>query len=121
MSFDVAEEATAAAVLVDDDAPDVVVVFGFGEFFEVMSRAQPTTNQTLILFFVLFEIRKKMEKMPDSIYVTGLNPNVTAAKLIEHFGSIGEIKIDKKTQEPKIWIYKVCFFFRFANNFFLTE
>lgn len=32
--------------------------------------------------------------------------SVTTEDLQEHFGSIGVIKMDKKTSLPKIWIYK---------------
>nr|CAG8492581.1 370_t:CDS:10 [Entrophospora candida] len=31
--------------------------------------------------------------------------DVTEANLAEHFGGIGMLKIDKRTQKPKIWIY----------------
>ncbi|KNC95863.1 uncharacterized protein SPPG_09570, partial [Spizellomyces punctatus DAOM BR117] len=42
----------------------------------------------------------------DTIYITGLSKSVTEQKLIDHFGSIGIIKTDKKTQKPKVWLYK---------------
>lgn len=42
----------------------------------------------------------------DTIFVAGLPEDVTDIQLQEFFGAIGIIKIDKKTQRPKIWIYK---------------
>jgi RNA-binding protein FUS len=35
-----------------------------------------------------------------------LPKSVTVDELVTSFGSIGVIKIDKKTSQPKIWIYK---------------
>ncbi|KXZ53901.1 hypothetical protein GPECTOR_6g819 [Gonium pectorale] len=42
----------------------------------------------------------------DTIYVSGLPPNITEQDIAEYFGSIGIIKIDKKTKKPKIWLYR---------------
>ncbi|KAI8825583.1 uncharacterized protein EV422DRAFT_599780 [Fimicolochytrium jonesii] len=42
----------------------------------------------------------------DTIYITGLPKTATEQKLIDHFGSIGIIKMDKKTMKPKVWVYK---------------
>ncbi|XP_077995332.1 uncharacterized protein LOC144448872 isoform X11 [Glandiceps talaboti] len=47
-----------------------------------------------------------MEQQEDTIFVSGLDPSVGELQLAEHFGQIGIIKIDKRTQKPKIWIYK---------------
>ncbi|GAB5591917.1 hypothetical protein Unana1_06817 [Umbelopsis nana] len=46
-----------------------------------------------------------MEKSHDTIYITNLPDTVTEEKLAEVFGSIGIIKMDRKTEKPKIWIY----------------
>ncbi len=43
----------------------------------------------------------------DTIYVSGLPTDVTADQLADRFGSIGVIRLDKKTREKKVWIYKV--------------
>ncbi|KAI9209351.1 uncharacterized protein BJ171DRAFT_486533 [Polychytrium aggregatum] len=45
-------------------------------------------------------------KSKDTIYVSGLPETVTAKRLGEFFGVLGIIKIDKKTREPKIWVYR---------------
>ena len=42
----------------------------------------------------------------DTVYVSGLAKDVTEADLAERFGAIGILKLDKKTREKKIWIYK---------------
>ena len=42
----------------------------------------------------------------DTIFIQNLPKTVTTQDLETNFGSIGIIKIDKKTQQPKIWIYK---------------
>lgn len=42
----------------------------------------------------------------DSVYVSGLAKDVTEDDLAERFGAIGILKLDKKTRERKIWIYK---------------
>jgi len=47
-----------------------------------------------------------MEEQQDTIFVSGLSEDTTENQLQEHFGSIGLIKMDKKTRRPKIWVYK---------------
>jgi RNA recognition motif-containing protein len=42
-----------------------------------------------------------MEKAHDTIYITNLPDTVTEEKLAEVFGSIGIIKMDRKTEKPK--------------------
>lgn len=42
----------------------------------------------------------------DTIFVSGMDVEVTEDDINDHFGSIGIIKKDKRTQKPKIWIYK---------------
>jgi hypothetical protein len=42
----------------------------------------------------------------DTIFIQNLPKNVTIDELVASFGSIGVIKNDKKTSQPKIWIYK---------------
>ncbi|KAK4002570.1 hypothetical protein OUZ56_004384 [Daphnia magna] len=44
--------------------------------------------------------------MDDSVFVSGLPENVTETEIENLFGSIGVIKIDKKTGKPKIWLFK---------------
>ncbi len=42
----------------------------------------------------------------DMVYVTGLPAGVTEDDIAGYFGSIGVIKLDKKTKKPKIWLYR---------------
>ena len=42
----------------------------------------------------------------DTIFIQNLPKSVTNQELEQNFGSIGIIKNDKKTNAPKIWIYK---------------
>ncbi|KAI8917629.1 hypothetical protein PhCBS80983_g05495 [Powellomyces hirtus] len=42
----------------------------------------------------------------DTIYISGLPKSTTDQKLIDHFGSIGVIKINKKEDKPKVWVYR---------------
>lgn len=42
----------------------------------------------------------------DTIYVSGFPESTTVQDLKSHFGSIGVIRADKRTKEPKITIYK---------------
>ncbi|CAO1429081.1 unnamed protein product [Diamesa hyperborea] len=42
----------------------------------------------------------------DTIFVCGMTVETTESEINEHFGAIGIIKKDKRTQKPKIWIYK---------------
>ena len=42
----------------------------------------------------------------DQVYVTGLPKDVTEAEVEAHFGSIGVIKLDKKRDKKKIWLYR---------------
>ncbi|CAO0797594.1 unnamed protein product [Mucor circinelloides] len=46
-----------------------------------------------------------IHRIEDTVYISNLPQDVTEEKLIEHFGSIGIIKTDKKLRKPKIWIY----------------
>lgn len=47
-----------------------------------------------------------MVTQDDTIFVCGMDPEVTEDEINNHFGSIGIIKKDKRTQKPKIWIYR---------------
>jgi RNA-binding protein FUS len=42
----------------------------------------------------------------DTIFVSGMDADVTEEEIVHHFGAIGIIKKDKKTQKPKVWIYR---------------
>lgn len=42
----------------------------------------------------------------DTIFIQGLPEDTTEDQLEEHFGQIGIIKLDKKNNCKKIWIYK---------------
>ncbi|CAG8669794.1 14865_t:CDS:2, partial [Acaulospora morrowiae] len=46
-----------------------------------------------------------MTQSVDTIYISNLSKEVTEEKLADYFGSLGMLKIDKRTQKPKIWIY----------------
>ncbi|CAG8569279.1 613_t:CDS:10 [Ambispora gerdemannii] len=46
-----------------------------------------------------------VHKSTDTIYISNLSKDVTEEKLANFFGGLGKIKIDKRTQKPKIWIY----------------
>ncbi|CAB4394066.1 unnamed protein product [Rhizophagus irregularis] len=46
-----------------------------------------------------------VQTISDTIYISNLSKDVTEEKLAEKFGSLGMLKIDRKTQKPKIWIY----------------
>jgi RNA-binding protein FUS len=46
-----------------------------------------------------------MEKSRDTVYITNLPSSITEAGLVSHFGQIGVIKLDKKTQKKKVWVY----------------
>ncbi|XP_049778585.1 RNA-binding protein cabeza isoform X3 [Schistocerca cancellata] len=50
--------------------------------------------------------RGDMIVQEDTIFVSGMSPALTEIDIEEHFGSIGVIKIDRKTGKPKIWMYK---------------
>ena len=40
-------------------------------------------------------------QISDTIYISNLSKDVTEEKLAEKFGSLGMLKIDRKTQKPK--------------------
>lgn len=42
----------------------------------------------------------------DQVFISNLAPSVTENDIKDRFGSIGIIKIDRKTGNPKIWIYR---------------
>lgn len=42
----------------------------------------------------------------DTVFVSGMDVEVTEDDINNHFGSIGIIKKDRRTQKPKIWIYR---------------
>ncbi|KAJ3257087.1 RNA-binding protein EWS [Boothiomyces macroporosus] len=43
------------------------------------------------------------DKSADTIYISGLPQSVTEQSLCKYFGSVG---IDKRTDKPRVWIYK---------------
>jgi len=49
---------------------------------------------------------REMEIQEDTIFVSGLGEEITENDLSEFFGAIGIIKMDKRTNKQKIWIYK---------------
>ncbi|XP_070503372.1 RNA-binding protein cabeza-like isoform X2 [Chironomus tepperi] len=42
----------------------------------------------------------------DTVFVSGMDVEVTESEINTHFGAIGIIKKDKRTNKPKIWIYR---------------
>ncbi|XP_066923175.1 RNA-binding protein cabeza-like isoform X2 [Clytia hemisphaerica] len=42
----------------------------------------------------------------DTVFVAGLPPSASTTEIAEFFGKIGIIKTDRRTREPKIWMYK---------------
>eukprot|EP00798_Chlamydomonas_sp_ICE-L_P031588 gene31588-6782_t len=50
----------------------------------------------------------KSFEMPetDMVYIAGLPDSTNEAELAEYFGSIGRLKMDKKTMKQKIWLYR---------------
>ena len=42
----------------------------------------------------------------NQVYISGLPTNLNEDDIAEYFGSIGQIKKDRRTGEKKIWIYK---------------
>ncbi|KAL7021949.1 hypothetical protein ACKWTF_012085 [Chironomus riparius] len=42
----------------------------------------------------------------DTVFVSGMDTEVTESDINTHFGAIGIIKKDKRTNKPKIWIYR---------------
>lgn len=47
-----------------------------------------------------------METQVDTVFVSGMDTDATEEDIVHHFGAIGIIKKDKKTQKPKVWIYR---------------
>lgn len=66
-----------------------------------------------------------MEKSHDTIYITNLPDTVTEEKLAEVFGSIGIIKMDRKTEKPKskrqIWVLMALIRVRGTNHFIFAS
>ncbi|KAF0299086.1 Transcription initiation factor TFIID subunit 15 [Amphibalanus amphitrite] len=42
----------------------------------------------------------------DTIFVSGMPPDSSQEEIADFFGSIGRIKPDKRTGQPRIWMYK---------------
>ncbi|KAI7862284.1 hypothetical protein BDF14DRAFT_1857652 [Spinellus fusiger] len=51
------------------------------------------------------DVAEGIQKQADTIYISNLPQEVDEDKLAAHFGSIGVLKMDRKTRKPKIWIY----------------
>ncbi|CAG8471068.1 11480_t:CDS:2, partial [Acaulospora colombiana] len=51
-----------------------------------------------------FSNEQLTQKSTDTIYISNLSKEVTEEKLAEYFGSLGMLKMDKRTQKPKIAI-----------------
>ncbi|XP_021952650.2 RNA-binding protein cabeza isoform X6 [Folsomia candida] len=47
-----------------------------------------------------------MIERSDTVFVGGLPPEASEEAIAEYFGSIGLVKIDRRTNKPKIWMYK---------------
>lgn len=52
------------------------------------------------------ELQPGYEWQADTIFIQGMPSNVNEKLIAEHFGTIGRIKVDKKTRTQKIWMYK---------------
>ncbi|KAL7667537.1 hypothetical protein ACOME3_010640 [Neoechinorhynchus agilis] len=48
----------------------------------------------------------EMETQLDTVFVQRLPENCTRQDLAQAFGAIGVVKMDRRTGQPKIWIYK---------------
>ncbi|XP_044578678.1 RNA-binding protein cabeza-like isoform X3 [Cotesia glomerata] len=48
----------------------------------------------------------RMVVQEDTVFVSGMNTDITEDEICQHFGAIGLIKNDKRTGKPKIWMYK---------------
>ena len=67
----------------------------------VENQARPKRERACMQETMSFEV-----PTTDTIYIGGLPPDTTEASLAEYFGSIGIIKLDKKTKGKKIWLYR---------------
>lgn len=47
-----------------------------------------------------------VEEQNDTVFVSGLPEDTTEVQLADYFGSIGIVKMDKKTGKHKVWIYR---------------
>ncbi|XP_022915849.1 RNA-binding protein cabeza isoform X2 [Onthophagus taurus] len=48
----------------------------------------------------------EMVVQEDTVFVSGMDTEINEEEIADYFGSIGVIKIDKKTSKRKIWLYK---------------
>ncbi len=55
---------------------------------------------------LMFKVLMVFVESPDTIYFSGLGDDITDQEVAERFGSIGRIKIDKKTNSHKITLYR---------------
>lgn len=55
-----------------------------------------------------------VQTISDTIYISNLSKDVTEEKLAEKFGSLGMLKIDRKTQKPKSKLIKFLRVFLFV-------
>jgi len=63
-------------------------------------------NVVLLFHLGTATVRDGMLIQEDTIFVMGLPPSATPTEIAEFFGQIGIVKTDKRTKEPKVWIYK---------------
>lgn len=57
-----------------------------------------------------------VQTISDTIYISNLSKDVTEEKLAEKFGSLGMLKIDRKTQKPKSKLIKKTSIFEPITN-----
>lgn len=68
-----------------------------------MDAWKATTKKTICKLFIG---GAEVMTQDDTIFVSGMDAEVTENDINDHFGSIGIIKKDRRTQKPKIWIYR---------------
>ena len=73
-------------------------------FFKIKGQSKPYGNKSY--GDNNNDSNSDMTVQKDTIFIQNLPKDVTNQDLELHFGSIGIIKNDKKTNQPKIWIYK---------------
>lgn len=57
-------------------------------------------------FIFIGDSSGNVETQVDTVFVSGMDETADENEIAHHFGAIGIIKKDKKTQKPKIWIYR---------------
>ncbi|ENN75446.1 hypothetical protein HUJ04_001669 [Dendroctonus ponderosae] len=94
----VAAEEAAVAVMVDKAVEDMEAV---AAVLEVVETVEVLEEEWIVALG-----DGNLVIQHDTVFVSGMDPSFTEDDIADHFGSIGIVKMDRRTNKKKVWLYK---------------